>query len=103
MDESNGVNLRTNLHLVFIERSVSIIEEFDRYEHFRMNLLESQRYLIGSGEQEDSTLSTELEVDFSAPSAVCRQLACKEFNLLWWTRPAKTNQKTSIFNFRSND
>ena len=66
MDESNGVNLKTNLHLLLIELNISIIGEFNKDEHFNINLPVSQRYLFGSGGQEDSIFSTEIGVDFSA-------------------------------------
>jgi hypothetical protein len=99
MDESNGKNFRTNLHLILIELNVSIIEDFDKDEHFNINLLVSQRYLIGSGGQVDSTFSIYIGVDFSNPSAVRRQLACSEFHFLWCDKAAepKKKQPYSIF------
>ncbi|KAL4122111.1 hypothetical protein QTP88_014501 [Uroleucon formosanum] len=57
-------------------------KEFEKDEHFNINLPVSQRYRIDSGGQEDSTFSTEIGVDFNNPSAVRKQLACSEFNFL---------------------
>jgi hypothetical protein len=89
MNESNGKNLRTNLHLILIELNISIIGNFDKDEHFNINLPVSQRYLIGCGGQVDSTFSTDIGVDFSNLSAVRRQLACSEFNFLWCDKVAE--------------
>jgi len=99
MDESNGKNLRTNLHLILIELNKSIIGELEKDEHFKINLPVSQRYLIGSGGQADSTFSTDTGVDLSDPSAVRRQLSCREFNFLWCDKAAepKKQQPYSIF------